>query len=211
MTDKKFKVGDMVKVTRSFKTNEGPTRLVWDPRMSKFVGQICPVTDISDTGNLQLRYGNDRWYFYPRVLEHVNKSHAACILTEKVTVGDVPCRKILGFEGILRKEDLPAGYVNGKPAFYIDDSWAQNVRIFEGHGYEIGDYMGDPVCWLYVPNECEHEVRFEGYNPALSAGCVLKESDFQAWIKWMRRAGSRLAKIRKQEKDAWSGKETVEI
>jgi hypothetical protein len=117
----------------------------------------------------------------------------------------------LGFEGILRKEDLPASYVNGKPAFYIDDSWAQNVRIFEGHGYEIGDYMEDPVCWLYVPMECEHEVRFEGYNPALSAGCVMKETDFQAWVKWMRRAGSRLAKIRKQEKDAWSGKETIEI
>ena len=202
----KFKKGDVVKVVRKFGSHEG--NLCWMPQMDKYVGSTLKVDRVDDDGDVLLDCG---WYFYPRVLEHVGKSHAACILTEKVTVGGVPCRKILGFEGIMRKEDLPADYVNGKPAFYIDDSCAQNVRIFEGHGYEIGDYMEDPVCWLYVPNECEHEVRFEGYNPALSAGCVLKESDFRAWIKWMRRAGSRLAKIRRQEKAAWSGKETIEI
>ena len=201
-----FKKGDLVKVVRKFGSDEGD--LYWMPAMDKLVGVTAKVERVDEVGDVLLDCG---WYFYPRVLEHVNKPRAACILTEKVTVSGVPCRKILGFEGIMRKEDLPASYVNGKPAFYIDDSYAQNVRIFDGHEYKIGDYMEDPVCWLRVPNECEHEVSFEGYNPALSAGCVLKESDFQAWIKWMRRAGSRLAKIRKQEKDAWSGKETIEI
>lgn len=201
MADKKFEVGDRVRQT-------GPSELGFTENM----GQVGVIKNIFGDGSFDVHWdngnGNTR---KPESVEHVKRSHAACILTEKVTVGGVPCRKILGFEGIKSKCDLPDDYVNGKPAFYIDDSWAQNVRIFEGHGYEIGDYMEDPVCWLYVPNECEHEVRFEGYNPALSAGCVLKESDFQAWIKWMRRAGSRLAKIRKQKKNAWSGKETIEI
>jgi len=205
MTDKKFKVGETVRVTTKF---DSSGRLSWEPEMDEYIGKTGKITCIDEDDDVLL---DGKWFFYPRVLEHVKKPQAARILTEKVTIEGMPCRKILGFEGILRKEDLPARYVNGKPAFYIDDSYTQNVRIFEGHGYEIGDYMEDPVCWLYVPNECEHEVRFEGYNPALSAVCVLKESDFQAWIKWMRRAGSRLAKIRQQEKDAWSGKETIEI
>jgi hypothetical protein len=202
-----FKKGDLVKVVRKFRSDEGD--LCWMPAMDKLVGTTAKVERIYVDGDVYLDCG---WWFYPRVLEHVGKSHAACILTEKVTVGGVPCRKILGFEGILSYDELPGKYMDGEPSFDLYKSSASHYE-FDGYGMQWKSVDGTTCAVSYnIPRDSDPIIEL-GPLPVhvLTVGDIYPEVTFQAIVVWLKRAGSRLAKIRKQEKDAWSGKETVEI
>jgi hypothetical protein len=150
----------------------------------------------------------------PESIEHVTKQHVAKILIEKVTVGGVPCRKILGFEGVLPCDELPEKYMGGKPRFFLSDC-TDSKYMFDGevhrwvvHGCKIGI-----ECVKYeIPEQSNPEVILDDMPiHRLATDEVYSEATFQAIVVWLKRAGSRLAKIRKQEKDAWSGKETIEI
>ena len=207
-----FKVGDLAKVTRRFKSNEGPDRLTWvDGDMDAFVGKTCQVTAISSEGHVQLKYGFDGWYFYPFVLEHVNKSPAARILFEKILVNGVKCRKITGFEGILGKDALPKKYIEGRPAFWQYNTATRGAHVFDGAkmGWQYSDGSN---CRLFLELPDGIEIDVAGWCFAgMSVGDVWPETTYQELLTWLKRAGSRLAKIRKQEREAWSGSGADEI
>lgn len=203
----KFKKGDLVKVVRKFRSDEGD--LYWMPAMDKLVGVTAKVERVDEVGDVLLDCG---WYFYPRVLEHVNKPHAACILTEKVTVSGVPCRKILGFEGILSYDELPEKYLEGVPSFDLYKSSASHYE-FDGSEMLWKSVDGTTRAVSYnIPRDSDPIIAL-GPLPVhvLTVGDIYPEATFQAIVVWLKRAGARLAKIRQQEKDAWSGKETIEI
>lgn len=148
------------------------------------------------------------WWYAADDLELVTK--AACILTEKVMVGDTPCRKILGFEGILGRDELPAKYTDGKPSFWRYDGLL-GTHVFDGDKMDWGvNWERGDVVYLELPAGVNIDVGY--YNFAgMHVGDLWPETTFQELLTWLKRAGSRLAKIRKREKAAWSGKETIEI
>ncbi len=207
-----FKVGDLAKVTRRFKSNEGPDRLTWvDGDMDAFVGKTCQVTAISSEGHVQLKYGFDGWYFYPFVLEHVDKSPVARILFEKILVNGTKCRKITGFEGILGRDALPKKYLDGTPAFWFDSDCGGR-HVFRDRRFcweESGDWRGNGIR-MYLPPGVDVDVGHFGFA-GIQEGSVWPETTYQELLTWLKRAGSRLAKIRQQEREAWSGTGADEI
>ena len=208
----KFKVGDLAKVTRRFKSNEGPDRLTWvDGDMDAFVGKTCQVTAISSEGHVQLKYGFDRWYFYPFVLEHVAKRPVARILTEKILVNGVKCRKITGFEGILGRDALPKTYTEGRPVFWYEGEAPPGAHVFNGACMDW--QLPDDSCEMVrvcLPPGVKIDVGQYGFC-GMNVGDVWPETTYQELLTWLKRAGSRLAKIRQQEREAWSGSGADEI
>jgi hypothetical protein len=111
----------------------------------------------------------------------------AKIVTEKIVVDGVKCRRIIGFENILGPEALPDRYMHGVPRFSLSD------------GYLSASY----------PHNGDHQ-----YAVGLPIGAPLFEAEFQEILVWLRRAGSRLTKINARlakENADWHGEETVEI
>jgi len=201
---REIKVGDKVRVLRQ-------------QRYTPFdaVGKVFTVMEIGRSLEHGLNvpgatgYGG-LWWYDEADLELVSDRKSACILTEKVIIGDVPCRKILGFEGILGRDELPKRYVDGCPMFHFDRG-EQGAHVYENGKMEwhLSDAPREglavelpPTEWINVGSYC-----FTGMN----VGDVWPEKTFQELLVWLKRAGSRLVKIRKQEKAAWSGKETIEI
>lgn len=137
------------------------------------------------------------------------------ISTEKVVVDGIKCRKILGFSGILMEKDLPGAYCCQSPYFYmrvvgpvgrhaIIDSrpvWVR-PRI---------ENCGPTAIICEFPDDGSPKVDVGPWNICLTPGGILTEDAFQALIVWMKRSGSRLAKIRRAEADAWQGTEEVVI
>lgn len=138
----------------------------------------------------------------------------AKISTERVMVDGLKCRKITGWSGILTEKDLPGAYLKHLPNFYLceygpigchvvrhgEPTWI-NCNI-EDHGpYAIS-------CSFPIGSP---KVDIGDWNLWLTVGGILTEDAFQALIVWMKRSGSRLAKIRRAEADAWHGTEEVVI
>lgn len=147
-------------------------------------------------------------------LEPVTDRKSAHILTEKVMVGDTPCRKIVGFEGILGHDELPDKYLEGTPRFVFNPECNGSRFIFNGEKIEYVPCAGKPNCGVVNPSAPCGLDAFSAWRPyecLVKPGDVLPEPAFQELLTWLKRAGSRLAKIRKQEKVAWAGEETVEI
>jgi len=184
--------------------------------MNGFIGTERVVSDVVDRENGSIWYrmkGVDDFYFVSDVMKRVDDKKVACILTEKVLVGDVPCRKILGFEGILGREDLPKKYIEGQPAFWLVPAKEAflNQRIFDGTEVILGETVKTDGIDFRLPENADPRPDMGGFSDVLSIGDVVKDSAFQNIIMWLKRAGSRLVKIRQQERDAWRGKETIEI
>jgi hypothetical protein len=202
MTDKKFEVGDRVRQT-------GPSELGFTENM----GQVGVIKNIFGDGSFDVHWDNGNGNtMKPESVEHVKRSHAACILTEKVTVGGVPCRRILGFEGILSYDELPEKYLEGVPSFDLYKSSASHYE-FDGYGMQWKSVDGTTRAVSYnIPRDSDPIIEL-GPLPVhvLTVGDIYPEATFQAIVVWLKRAGARLAKIRKPEKDAWSCKETIEI
>jgi hypothetical protein len=142
----------------------------------------------------------------------------ARIETEKILVGETPCRRILGFQGVLNDEGLPDSYMSKAPSFALmtggsKDGDHGHVWSWNGRGYDARDVSkGTPVIILNFPEK--HEI--PGLHETEVCICIyardiLREDTFQAILVWLKRAGGRLGKIRKNEKAGWSGKETVTI
>lgn len=196
----KFKKGDKIRaigLSIYGADLRGKELIVDDPEYHSGEGVVVKVT-----GDYLMR---------PTDLEHVKKSHAACILTEKVTINGVPCRKILGFEGILSRDELPKKYLEGSPMF-CNEGVKRGHGHFEFDGEKLRYFGSDEITNIdiKVPRGKPPEIDI-GYFLMLDEGDVWPETTFQNIMTWLRRAGSRLAKICKQEKVAWSGKEIVEI
>jgi len=203
-----FKVGDRVKVTRSFRTNEGKDRLTWSTYMEKYVGSEQVITETNECGHVQLDCG---WWFYPFVLEHVDKRPVARILFEKILVNGTKCRKIMGFEGILGRDALPEKYLDGTPAFWFDSDCGGR-HVFRDRRFcweNSGDWRGNGIRMYLLPG-VDVDVGHFGFA-GIQEGSVWPETTYQELLTWCKRAGSRLAKIRQQEREAWSGTGADEI
>lgn len=150
------------------------------------------------------------WWHDHRMLELAEDLESARILTKKVMVGNVPCRMILGFEGILGKEELPKKYVEGAPSFWYHMG-RTGAHVFDGNkmNWEYPD-GSDIGLDMRLPAGVSIDVGCYTFSD-MNVGDVWPEKTFQVLLTWLKRAGSRLAKIRKQEKEAWSGQETIEI
>ena len=134
-----------------------------------------------------------------------NKS--ARIHIAHLAVKGVPCVKVLGFEGIREMIDLPCSYVSGMPSFYLRDAY-WNVRIFDGKEIRLGEDASGSGVEIRLPKGVDG--LFGEYSPVLSVGDVIEEKAFREILVWLKRAGSRLAKIRRKEAEKQKS-EWVEI
>ena len=136
----------------------------------------------------------------------------AKILTEKVTVNGIKCRRICGFEGIARKEDLPSQYVASAPSFWMYSSAPTCHFQFDDDGIRwVGGASERDRVDLRVPPGAVPEIDVGPYILVLSVNDVWPETTFQNILIWLKRSGTRLAKIRARERDVWHGNETISI
>lgn len=176
-----FKKGDQVKVTRLDATIEAFSK---GSHMDEMIGKTYTVKSAEAD---EIEFVEDRrdYSWHKSDLELVrDHPKSARILTEKILIDGTPCRKILGFWGILGRDALPKKYLSKPPYFCMDDRYLN----------------------AYYPKNGDNT-----YAIGFCIGSDFAETDFQELLVWLKRAGSRLAKIRQQERDAWSGKETIEI
>jgi hypothetical protein len=205
MTDK-LKIGDKVQVLR--KRPMTPESAVGKTFTIKRTGGR-PEYGLNVPGATG---AHSLWWYDAADLDLVrDHPRPAQILTEKVLINDIPCRKILGFEGILGRGELPEKYLESSPMF-CNDGVKRGHGHFEFDGEKLRYFGSENVVNIdiKVPRGKPPEVDI-GYFLMLNEGDVWPETTFQNILIWLKRAGSRLAKIRKQEKAAWSGKETIEI
>ena len=126
----------------------------------------------------------------------------ARIHIKHLTVKGTPCVKILGFEGIKGSDDLPASYVDGTPSFYLRNAY-WNIRIFDGESINLGGGASGSGVNIRLPDGVDTYRMFGPYSTMLSVGDVIEEKAFQEICIWLKRAGSRLAKIRAEKKCEW--------
>lgn len=202
-----FKVGDRALVTRKLSACEDDHNCCWLPPMDDMVEKEYIIEEISEHGNYRL----GGFYFPPAVLRRVSRSPAARILFEKVMVNGTKCRKITGFEGILGKDALPKKYIEGRPAFWQYNTDTRGAHVFDGA--KMGwQYPDGSNCRLFLELPDGIEIDVAGWCFAgMSVGDVWPETTYQELLTWLKRAGSQLAKIRQQEREAWSGTGADEI
>lgn len=126
----------------------------------------------------------------------------ARIQIEHLAIRGVPCVRILGFGGIKAMNDLPRSYVNGRPSFYLRDAY-WNIRKFDGGSIVLGDPASGSGVEISLPRDINMLRMFGTYSSVLSVGDVIEEKAFQEILVWLKRAGSRLAKIRRMENEEW--------
>ena len=203
-----FKVGDRALVTRKLSACEDDHNCGWLPPMDDMVEKEYIIEEISEHGNYRL----GGFYFPPAVLRRVSRSPAARILFEKVMVNGTKCRKITGFEGILQYDELPGKYTEGVPSFDLYKSSASHYE-FDGSEMLWKSVDGTSSAVSYnIPRDSDPIVVL-GPLPVhvLTLGDIYPEATYRAIFIWLKRAGSRLAKIRREERDAWSGSGADEI
>jgi hypothetical protein len=202
-----LKKGDRVRVNRLDATIKAFGK---GSHMDEMIGKTCTVSKVGR--EIEFTEDEHKYSWHWADLELVRDRKAAQILTEKVIICNVPCRKILGFEGILGRDELPGKYLEGKPEFHLvpkgEAYW--NIRHFDGSHLVLGGAASEVDC-IDFRYEGSPKVEMYERSEVLNVGDIIPDATFQNILIWLKRAGSRLAKIREQEKAAWSGKETVEI
>jgi hypothetical protein len=140
----------------------------------------------------------------------------AKIETEKILVGETPCRRIIGFQDICDDNTLPDGYINKAPSFtFMSGGSLGGDQAHIWNGTEYKTWMvprGTPLIITNLPEK--HGIPGlddKEFDPYIYIGDVLREDTFQAILVWLKRAGARLGKIRKNEKAGWAGNEMVTI
>lgn len=209
-----MKIGDRVKVLRAWKEGESRGKNSFVEDMKKYIGEVGTIEEVTTNDYCLVRFADGGlWYFADIVLQKADtKPHTARILTEKVMVGDVKCRKITGFEGILTEEELPErylahGYRDGALWFAFKRTAINHTQIFDGSKMVSGPYTKETDGHLlFYPG---HKDLY--FDKLLFVGDIIPETTFQNILIWLKRAGSRLAKIKRQEQDAWTGQEEVSI
>lgn len=180
------------------------------------LGNIYKVKVIDDHGEHWIGLdvkgdGKDGiWWFDPMELEPVPRSNAARIRTDKIIVDGIKCRKVISFEGILGHNELPKEYLKGYPAFWIEEMWHPYGHVFQNGEMRWANVGTKHDVFFSLPPWTKIDVgkfNFAG----IQEGSIWPEATWQELVKWMKRAGARLAAIRKREKDSWKGEEVVEI
>lgn len=139
----------------------------------------------------------------------------AKISTERVMVDGLKCRKITGWSGILMEKDLPRAYCRQSPYFYLRATGPVGRHaIIDGRPDWVRPHIencGPTVIICGFPDDGSPKVDVGPWHICLTPGGILTEDAFQALIVWMKRSGSRLAKIRRAEANAWHETEVVVI
>ena len=213
-----FKVGDRVKIT-------GKT--IYD---ADCIGAIGTINHYGDddyivvrldnvTNNLQTIYltkDNIEFYTDPKPV-----TKFAHILTEKVVINDIKCRKILTFENMLEWKSLPKEYIDSVPSFSVYEN-AYGHFEFDGINHKWCS-MSDKISRKGLCIDFENTPDFnlaDGNVFIFTTGDIWEESVYQVILKELRAAGTNLASINKRlkkekaEKDlitSWSGSQTDEI
>lgn len=115
------------------------------------------------------------------------------ILTEKKVVRGEKQRTIIAVDGVMKREDLPMEYLEGRPYFYGGYSREGNIR-------DLFIVAGDEQRRMGVYSLRIGETYSEGY--------------FRAALKVMYIAGDRLHELRQKEKElkaVWRGEETFMV
>ena len=151
----------------------------------------------------------DRWHnrvspWYVTIV----KNSSARIRIRHVAVEGVPCVEILGFEGVLKEDELPQLYIDGRPSFFLRPAY-WNRRKFDGTRVVLGEGASGSGVDVHLPDDVDASCMFGPYSTVLSVGDVIEAKAFQEILVWLKRAGSRLAKIR--WKEAEKKTEWVEI
>ena len=215
MERKDAKIGQRVKVTGSCIHGAGCHIFngkigIIDGEKRAYTGDMVARVSWQDESGTNLV---DYKYLEPVAdLQIGDRAKVARILTEKVMVDGHKCRKILGFEGILGRDELPAVYIGGEPRFYhVGTALHGHFAVVNGTARWMGADRIRAQVDVDIPSEGEPKIDVGRYCLLLTEGDIWLETTFQNILVWMKRAGARLAKIRKAEKAAWSGKEDVEI
>ena len=136
--------------------------------------------------------------------KYVTLVASARIRIRHVAVKGVPCVELLEFVGIAKREDLPESYVDGRPSFFLLNAY-WNIRKFDGTQIVLGDTASGFGVDINLPDGVDVSL-FGEYSAVLSVGDVIEEKAFREILVWLKRAGSRLAKIRRKEekqKEEW--------
>jgi len=210
-----MKVGDKVRVKSI--TEEYNSCI---PDMRKTIGKVYEIARIKSINGL-VPFGlkvpgaqgeDDLFWYAESDLELVtDRPKVVGILTEKVMVKGVKCRRILGFEGVLRDVELPKKYVTGCPSFWLYTGHKDGAHVFDGSKMRWSNPVGsNQGLIMNLPSGTEIDVgcfMFTGMN----IGDVWPEPTFQKLLTWLKRACYRLAEIRREERNAWQGEELLEI
>lgn len=138
------------------------------------------------------------------------------ILTEKVLVKGNrcvhECYKITGFEGILTRDKLPGKYLIGEPNFFLYESDSEKGLVFDGkiHHWtetQTGNCMR-PKIDLTIEN-CKLNITVP--FPLIGVDDVWEKNEFGKLMGYLKAAGSRLAEIRRKERESWQGPVEFEI
>jgi hypothetical protein len=162
---------------------------------------------------------------FPENLVLISPKNLATIDTKKIVVGGVQCRKILGFNNILSREDLPEEYLSKAPCFTTRTEYQLNHRRFDGNKMRLCEYVKkstDGIMWQFERNE-----NITGYSDDLFVSDIIPEENFRVLVAGLKLAGERFIRIKKEiaeqkkkeeeetkkrdDEAKWSGIEEVEI
>ena len=157
-----------------------------------------------DSGRLVVVEEPEDWWRNCVSPMYVTLVASARIRIRHVAVKGVPCVELLEFVGIAKREDLPESYVDGRPSFFLLNAY-WNIRKFDGTQIVLGDTASGFGVDINLPDGVDVSL-FGEYSAVLSVGDVIEEKAFREILVWLKRAGSRLAKIRRKEekqKEEW--------
>jgi hypothetical protein len=198
-------VGSKVRVVRSAKDQEDGWAHYQADGRDKAIGKIGTVTEI-EPENFGLTVAVDGiwgspWRYPFTVLETVTEvaPKQAVILFKRCDVKGVSCVEIVGFEGILKQEELPESYAGELPHFFMYKCGYSILHIFDGIKMQYGGNSTSDICLdIYLPKGFGNF--FLPWSDRLFIGDIIPETTFNSIMKWLRRAGARLAAINKRER-----------
>jgi hypothetical protein len=149
-----------------------------------------------------LPYSPQRRCVLPHPSERPESKQAA-IKVRYVDVKGVSCVEIIGFKNILMEHELPKEYFKGRLHFDLRKSAGSFTYRSTFSGLDYQDRVatvGTPFIALDIP------VPIEGFNYIhglyIYQGDVLRQDTFGTVMVWLKRAGSRLAKINRKKREA---------
>lgn len=174
-------------------------------------GQSCPegmgvVVDATEKWSIHVKlddHDNIFWISYDCL--SLQKPQYASITTEKVMRGGKKCRRIIKFNNIKQRSQLPEEYFAGDRWFYLSDRKENSYHDVKSDGKCDWQLGGDVNRVVLGPNK--PTLNLEGYCLIFTESSVLPEAAFQKIVAYMREAGELYRKVRIARE--WSGVEEV--
>jgi len=174
-------------------------------------GQCCPegmgvVVDATKKWSIHVKLdAYDRIYRISYDCLSLQKPQYASITTEKVMRGGKKCRRIIKFNNIKQRSQLPEEYFAGDRWFYLSDKKENSYHDVKSDGkcdWQLGGVVNRVVLGPNKPT-----LNLEGYCLIFTESSVLPEEAFQKIVAYMREAGELYREVRIARE--WSGIEEV--